>query len=190
MFEGFFARGYRMMSYSLKKRLVMFCLIIASCFAVKIAFLDVGFASKCPFCDTNVLRKQVFYQDDFVMGLCDYKPIYPGHCLVIPKRHVTRFEELSNDEVLSTAHVIKKINKVIQKKFGPCIYIILQKNGKGVQSVPHVHFHYIPKKDMDSVFAGIWYLWRFFIALFKSPMSDKELASCVAMMKQEIINVV
>jgi diadenosine tetraphosphate (Ap4A) HIT family hydrolase len=131
----------------------------------------------------------MFYQDDVVIGLCDYKPIYPGHCLVIPKRHVRRFEELHDDEIIAAMHLIKKINMVIQKQFGPCVYIILQKNGEGVQSVPHVHFHYIPKRDMSSTFSSIGYLWRFFISWLKSPLPDEELSSCVAMMKQGITDV-
>ena len=168
------------------KKFIVLCLILGFCFAATIAFLGADSNSKCPFCNTNVLRKQVFYQDDFVMGLCDYKPIYQGHCLVIPKRHVKRFEELSDDEFVAAMNLIKKINKVIQKKFGPCLYVVLQKNGKGVQAVPHVHFHYIPKKDSDSVFSGIGYLWRFLTSWFRSPMSDRELASSVAMIKEEI----
>jgi len=174
---------------TLKKRLFIFCVIIFSCVAIKIAFLSAGSDSKCPFCDTNVLRKQVFYQDDLVMGLCDYKPIYPGHCLVISRRHIRGFEELNDDEFMAASRLMKKINQVIQKKFGSCVYIVLQKNGKGVQAVPHVHFHYIPKKDTDSVFSGIGYLWRFLTSWFRSPMSDEELAACVAMMKKGMADV-
>lgn len=115
-----------LLGFNLKKTLIIFCLIIFSFLAI-VAFLNISSDSSCAFCDDNILSKQVFYQDDFVMGLCSHKPINPGHCLVIPKRHITRFEELNVDEIVSTANLIKKINKVVQKIFGDSMYIILQK---------------------------------------------------------------
>jgi len=177
------------LSFNLKKTLIIFCLIIFSFFAIKITFLNIASDSSCAFCDDNILSKQVFYQDDFVMGLCSHKPINPGHCLVIPKRHITRFEELNVDEIVSTANLIKKINKVVQKVFGDSIYIILQKNGKGLQSVPHVHFHYIPEKGEGNFFSSINYFWKFFIEVFKRPISDEKLAFNVENMRKEIVNV-
>lgn len=123
------------------------------------------------------------------MGLYSHKPINPGHCLVIPKRHITKFEELNDLEIVAIANLIKKINIATQKIFGDSIYIVLQKNGKNLQSVTHVHFHYIPKKVTGNIPASINYFWRFFISIFKGPISDKQLSFFVNKMKQEILNV-
>ena len=177
------------MSFNLKKPLIFFCLITFSFFAIKIAFLSIALDSSCAFCDSNILSKYVFYQDTFVMGLCSHKPINLWHCLVVPKRHITRFEELIVDEIVSVANLIKKINKVVQKVFGDSVYIILQKNGKGLPDVPHVHFHYIPQKSGGGIFTSINYFWRFFVSFFKRPISDEKLAYYVKNMRQEIFNV-
>ena len=56
------------------------------------------FCQKCPFCDPSIIQRQAFYEDDFVVALCTHKPIMSGHCLIIPKRHVERFELTSDEE--------------------------------------------------------------------------------------------
>ncbi len=53
----------------------------------------------CAFCDDEVLNYQKFYEDDLVLALYTHKPIMPGHCLIIPQRHVKRFEDLSDEEM-------------------------------------------------------------------------------------------
>ena len=100
----------------------------------------------CAFCNPEVLKKHTFYEDDLVRGICSYKPVFPGHSLVVVKRHINSFEEVTDEEFLAVKHLLKKINNAMQKIIGPSIYIILQKNGYGIQSVPHVHFHYISKE--------------------------------------------
>jgi len=152
-------------------------------------FFNTPSDTHCAFCDKNVLSKQTFYQDDLVIGLFDHIPVNPGHCLIIPKRHISCFEELNDDEIVSIANLIKKIHKAVQTIFGKSIYLILQKNGKGIQSVPHVHFHYIPKQGEGGFFASINYIWRIIISCFKRPISDKKMASYVEKMKDEISNV-
>ncbi|MBD3272924.1 HIT domain-containing protein [Candidatus Dependentiae bacterium] len=142
----------------------------------------------CAFCNPEVLKTHTFYEDDLVRGLCSYKPVFPGHCLVVTKRHIKSFKEVSDEEMIAIASLIKKINDAIQKIMGPSIYLIQQKNGSGIQSVPHLHFHYIPRKDDKShpVWIGLDFLWKFCLSLFKSPMSKEELASCVEKMKMAI----
>jgi diadenosine tetraphosphate (Ap4A) HIT family hydrolase len=61
--------------------------------------------------------------------------------------------------------------------------LILQKNGKELQSVPHVHFHYIPKKVSKNKLSGFGLLWDFFCEPFRSPMKQKELNECVQKMQ-------
>jgi diadenosine tetraphosphate (Ap4A) HIT family hydrolase len=128
----------------------------------------------CAFCDSSVLAHQKFYEDDVVLCLYSHKPICPGHCLIIPKRHVEKIVDLTDKELLAVMHAVKKINVVVQSLYGPCSYLILQKNGKEVgQTVPHVHIHYIPKKITDSSIAVFGLLFDFFLSTFHRPMDDK-----------------
>lgn len=88
-------------------------------------------------------KRQAFYKNDLVLALYSHKPIYPGHCLIIPKRHVERFEMLSEEEITEIGRVIKKVNQAVEKVFQTSSYLLLQKNGREVGQTPHVHVHYI-----------------------------------------------
>jgi histidine triad (HIT) family protein len=142
------------------------------------------FTEYCAFCDPKVLGRQKFYEDDLVLALYTHKPILPGHCLVLPKRHVERFELLTDEEITQIGRVIKKVDQAVTKVFGTSSYLLLQKNGIEVgQSVPHVHVHYIPRKEGDSSTFG--FLVKMYIANAKGPISSDEMQEIIEKLKQE-----
>lgn len=129
---------------------------------------DSELSKYCAFCDPKVLHTQKFYEDDLVYGLCTHKPIFPGHCLVIPKRHATYFEDLTREEAAQIMAVMKKVHMAVQDSYQTSSYLLLQKNGReSGQSVPHVHFHYIPRKKGD--LSTLKFLFRFFWVNFSKP---------------------
>jgi histidine triad (HIT) family protein len=137
----------------------------------------------CAFCDEKVLEAQVFYEGDLVLALCTHKPVVDGHCLIIPKRHVERFERLSDKEILEMAHVIKKIDEAVIREFQTISYLLLEKNGKEAgQTVPHVHFHYMPKKEGED--SAVAFMAKMLIANLKSPLEKKKMESLVQKMKE------
>lgn len=87
-----------------------------------------GFAQDsqpCAFCDREVLLRQKFYEDELVLVLYTHKPIFPGHCLIIPKRHVERFEMLSDDEIDQMGRVTKKVHQAVMQVFKTRSYLLL-----------------------------------------------------------------
>ena len=128
----------------------------------------------CPFCDRKVIEYQKYYEDDLVMGLLTHRPVCKGHCLIIPKRHIERFEKLNEEEVLAIADLIKKTHRAAAKVVKADSYILLQKNGSNVgQTVPHIHCHYIPRRA-DERFIFLFFL-RFTLNPLFSPISQKEM---------------
>jgi histidine triad (HIT) family protein len=139
----------------------------------------------CAFCDPNVLKRQTFYEDELVLALYTHKPVLPGHCLVIPKRHVERFEQLTDEEITQMGRVIKKVNEAVVKVFDTSAYLLMQKNGPEVgQTVPHVHFHYIPRKAGDN--SSLKFLVQMYIATAKRPISSEEMQEIVGKLKEAI----
>ena len=139
----------------------------------------------CAFCDPKVLNKQKFYEDDLVIALYTHKPVFSGHCLIIPKRHVLRFEMLSDEEFSRICQVIDKVNEAVRKVFHTFPYLLLQKNGREVgQSVPHVHFHYIPRKEGDD--SSLKFLFKLYSANLKNPISDDEMQKNVYDLQEAI----
>lgn len=129
--------------------------------------------SGCAFCSQDVLDAQKIYENEWVIALLSYKPITEGHILVIPKRHVERYELLLEEELLQINRVIKKVHTVSQQKTEAFSYLLLQKNGREVgQTVPHLHFHYIPQRIGNSPNS---LLWGFFIQPFIFPIGPEEI---------------
>lgn len=142
-------------------------------------------SQNCPFCDSKILNLQSFYEDDLVIALTTHRPIFPGHCLVIPKRHVERFENLSNEEADQIFKVLKKVNSATEKVFSTSSYLLLQKNGwESGQSVPHVHFHYIPRIARDgSIFKFFFHMiW----ANLGKPISAEETEKITTQMRESM----
>ena len=142
--------------------------------------------SYCAFCDENVLNKQKFYEDDLVLALYTHKPVLPGHCLIIPKRHIERFEMLNEEEITQIGRVIKKVDQAASEVFNTASYLILQKNGTEVgQTVPHVHFHYIPRQKGDD--STLKFLVKMYITNLHSPLPAVEMEKIVTDMKEHMI---
>jgi diadenosine tetraphosphate (Ap4A) HIT family hydrolase len=140
----------------------------------------------CSFCDPEIIERQAFYEGNLIYALCDYRPIMPGHSLIIPKRHVERFEDLTSEEMAEIMQFIPKMHRAVSQVEGTDDYALLQKNGKSIgQSVPHVHIHYIPKKSSDS--GELTTLFRFFwIPRFSSALSEETLRGNVQAVKMAL----
>lgn len=155
------------------QKIVLFFLTISSCV----------FSTHCPFCDPEILKKQAFYEDELVIALYDYRPIFPGHSLIIPKRHVERFEMLTEEEISQIGKTIKKVNDLIPEVFHTSSYLIAEKNGKEVgQSVPHIHFHYIPRKAGEN--SLLYFIWRSCLAQIKKPLNPSQMKEIVQELKE------
>ena len=81
----------------------------------------------------------------------DTYPVSEWHCLIIPKRHVKDYFELTNDEVIACNDLIKRIKDKILFK-DPLVkgFNIGTNAGKiAGQSVLHCHIHLIPRREGD-----------------------------------------
>ena len=140
---------------------------------------------ECPFCDKSVIEYQKFYEDDLVIALINYKPVLPGHSLIIPKRHVEKFDLLTDEEALRVHQVIKKVHHASKTVFNAHSYVIYQKNGQEVgQTVPHLHFHYVPRPPgEDSILSLIFHLSP---ANLKKTLSSPQMADSTKKMNLQI----
>ena len=85
-------------------------------------------------------------------------PISLGHTLVIPKRHVSSFFEISQEERESLLKLLDQAKKVTDQEFKPDCYNIGINDGvEAGQTVPHLHIHLIPrfKDDQEDPRGGV-----------------------------------
>ena len=74
----------------------------------------------------------------------------PGHTLVIPRRHVASFFELTPEEVVACMGLMNDERKLLDEEFKPDGYNIGVNVGPAAgQSIFHVHIHIIPRYEGD-----------------------------------------
>jgi histidine triad (HIT) family protein len=110
----------------------------------------------CVFCDIVAGKGPGFivYQDELSLCILDINPYTEGHCLVISKRHVPWWHDLTDEENASLFQVAKTMANRIMKHYKPD-FVTLYARGR---RIPHTHLFLIPTYGGDV-------LDRFFNAL-------------------------
>ena len=103
----------------------------------------------CLFCD--VKKTGIVYENELAYASYDSYPVSEHHCLIIPKRHIKDYFELSKDELVACNDLIKLVKKEITDKDPLVKGFNLGTNIGTVsgQSILHCHFHLIPRREGD-----------------------------------------
>ena len=103
----------------------------------------------CLFCNTN--ESGCAHKNNLAYASYDSYPVSKHHCLIIPKRHIKDYFELSKDELIACDQLIKIVKEEILIKDQTVIGFNLGTNiGKASgQSILHCHFHLIPRREKD-----------------------------------------
>ena len=111
----------------------------------------------CLFCNIN--SKDLIFDNEFAFASFDSYPVSKYHSLIVPKRHILDYFELTNDELLACDDLIKKIKKKIQNEDKTVDGFNIGTNSGVVagQSIMHCHIHLIPRRkgDVDNPQGGV-----------------------------------
>jgi diadenosine tetraphosphate (Ap4A) HIT family hydrolase len=103
----------------------------------------------CPFCNPKGLT--VLEEDDLTLTIEDKHPASPGHLLVITRRHVESFFNISQHERSALFRAVFSAHKNFFGKLQPAGFNIgVNQGAVAGQTVPHVHVHLIPRYPGDS----------------------------------------
>ena len=103
----------------------------------------------CLFC--NIEKSGCAYENELAYASYDSYPVTEHHCLIIPKRHIKDYFDLSNEELLACNDLVQIVKKEIIKKDPSVKGFNLGTNiGKvSGQSILHCHIHLIPRREGD-----------------------------------------
>ena len=103
----------------------------------------------CLFC--NISKSGMAKENKLAYVSYDSFPVTDMHCLIIPKRHVKDYFDLTHDEIISCNQLIKDIKHEIQTKDSSVKGFNIGTNvGKiSGQSIFHCHIHLIPRREGD-----------------------------------------
>ena len=113
--------------------------------------------SSCLFCKivSGELAARVVFEDDISIAFLDHRPIFPGHCLLIPREH---FETLADvparliEPFFANTQLLAKAVESGMLADGTFVAM----NNKVSQSVPHLHVHVVPRRRKDGLRGFFW----------------------------------
>ena len=111
----------------------------------------------CKFC--KIVRSEVqsyrVFEDDVSLAFLDTRPLFPGHCLLIPKLHYETLIDLPASLVAPLFQNAQLLAGAIEKGLkadGTFVAI----NNRVSQSVPHLHIHVVPRHKKDGLKGFFW----------------------------------
>lgn len=103
----------------------------------------------CPFCRLS-RRVEIICETATCVAFYDGYPVSPGHALIIPKRHVASYFDLTNHEREAMNVVLQYVKQKVDERYHPDGYNVgINVNEAAGQSVFHVHMHLIPRYKGD-----------------------------------------
>ena len=105
-------------------------------------------------CELCILR-EVLLENGLAYARTDSRPLTRGHVLVIPKRHVASFFDMTLDEQSAVLSLLREAQSAVQKQHSPDGYNIGVNVGKAAgQSRMHVHVHLFKSIDAGGALQG------------------------------------
>ena len=102
----------------------------------------------CPFCQLPAER--IAASSTLGLVVRDAYPVSLGHTLIIPRRHVGSFFELTTEERNALFSLLDEAKAEIHRSHQPQGYNIGINDGSAAgQTVPHLHIHLIPRFSGD-----------------------------------------
>jgi diadenosine tetraphosphate (Ap4A) HIT family hydrolase len=105
----------------------------------------------CPFCAEAALAAAVESRGT-VLAIADARPVSRGHLLVIPRRHVAHFFEMTAEEMQDALAMLVALRERALRE-DPTItgFNVGTNCGRSAgQRIMHAHIHFIPRRDGDA----------------------------------------
>jgi histidine triad (HIT) family protein len=112
----------------------------------------------CAFCRIAAGEEDaawVVLDEPHAVAFLDHRPLFPGHCLVIPRHHHETLGDLPADETKPYFATVQLLSRAIPEAMGkPGSFVAM--NNVVSQSVPHLHVHVVPRKPKDGLRGFFW----------------------------------
>jgi histidine triad (HIT) family protein len=114
------------------------------------------FDESCAFC--KIVRNDDgfrVFEDEHTLAFLDHRPLFPGHCLLIPKNHFETIQDLPDSLLAPLFANVRMLSAAVE--FGMRAEgTFIAANNRVSQSVPHFHVHIVPRKKGDGLKGFFW----------------------------------
>jgi histidine triad (HIT) family protein len=111
----------------------------------------------CLFCAIAAgdVAATMIFRDDDVAAFLDARPVFKGHVLVVPRKHVPTLLDMPVAELGAMFAAVQRVARAVEAGVGADGTFVAM-NNKVSQSVPHLHVHVVPRKKKDGLRGFFW----------------------------------
>jgi histidine triad (HIT) family protein len=107
----------------------------------------------CKFCRIDPVV--VVHETADCLVFLDYRPVFPGHSLVIPKQHYETLADLPLELLPPLFGEVQRVARAVESALGAEGSFVAV-NNRVSQSVPHLHVHVVPRRRKDGLKGFFW----------------------------------
>lgn len=114
-------------------------------------------SENCIFCGiiAGEVPAPIVFEDEATLAFLDHRPVFPGHCLLVPREHFETLADLPGKLVgplFTNAQLLSRAVELALEAQGTFVAI----NNRVSQSVPHLHVHIVPRRKKDGLRGFFW----------------------------------
>ena len=101
------------------------------------------------------LPAAVVFRDDQLVAFLDHRPVFKGHVLIAPVRHVDTVLDLPDDLMIPLLSTAQRVAEALGSALG-AQGTFMAVNNVVSQSIPHLHLHVVPRTKGDGLRGFFW----------------------------------
>lgn len=111
----------------------------------------------CTFCRiiAGTEPAPIVFADERAVVFLDRRPLFPGHCLLVPRAHVETLTELPVESVGPLFERVQRLTRAVEQAMEAEGSFVAM-NNRVSQSVPHLHVHIVPRRRRDGLRGFFW----------------------------------
>jgi histidine triad (HIT) family protein len=95
------------------------------------------------------------FEDELSLAFLDHRPVFPGHCLLIPKQHFETLTDLPENLIGPFFKNVQLLSRAVESAMEAHGTFVAM-NNRVSQSVPHLHTHIVPRRRKDGLKGFFW----------------------------------
>ena len=106
----------------------------------------------CTFCAIvdGTAPAEIVHRTEELVAFLDVRPLFHGHVLLVPARHIVTFDELPSAIALEFVLTVQRLQRAVEATTGADGSLLIVNNVVS-QSVAHLHQHVIPRRRKDGL---------------------------------------
>jgi histidine triad (HIT) family protein len=111
----------------------------------------------CIFCEViqGKVSAPVVFEDEVSLAFLDHRPLFPGHCLLVPKEHFETLADLPKKLIAPFFLNAQLLSQAVESALDAEGTFVAM-NNRVSQSVPHLHVHIVPRRRKDGLKGFFW----------------------------------